>query len=446
MLLSKALAINRGDIVSFVGAGGKTTAMYRLAHELASLGWRVVTTTTTMIRPPTLEQSEETILEANPSLLLQKVERALESHQHITVATRQKQDEKGKLVGLDPELVGKLATVPPVEALIVEADGARGRSLKAPAPYEPPLPPATTILVPMMAADALGQPLDERIAHRPQLVARLTRTSLGDLVTPEVAAQVIAHPEGGLKNAPPSARVIPLINKVDSSTLAPAQEVANYLISANSIDRVLLGAVAEPDTILECWTKVAGIILAAGESRRLGRPKQLLPLGEKTMLEHVVEVALSSPLQEVVVALGHRAEEIRPLLRGIKVVVNEEWPQGLSGSLRVGLEALSPQFEACLFFLADQPKVTPQLVDSLITRHRRTLAPIVAPRCRGRRGNPVLFARFLFPELLGLRGEEGGRSLIEKHRHLVEWVEVDSGDYFLDIDTLEDLGRLRSEE
>ncbi|MGB5932734.1 MAG: NTP transferase domain-containing protein, partial [Anaerolineae bacterium] len=310
----------------------------------------------------------------------------------------------------------------------------------------PPLPPATTILVPMMAADALGQPLDERIAHRPQLVARLTRTSLGDLVTPEVAAQVIAHPEGGLKNAPPSARVIPLINKVDSSTLAPAQEVANYLISANSIDRVLLGAVAEPDTILECWTKVAGIILAAGESRRLGRPKQLLPLGEKTMLEHVVEVALSSPLQEVVVALGHRAEEIRPLLRGIKVVVNEEWPQGLSGSLRVGLEALSPQFEACLFFLADQPKVTPQLVDSLITRHRRTLAPIVAPRCRGRRGNPVLFARFLFPELLGLRGEEGGRSLIEKHRHLVEWVEVDSGDYFLDIDTLEDLGRLRSEE
>ncbi len=453
MLLSKALAINRGDIISFVGAGGKTTAMYRLAHELVSLGWRVVTTTTTMIRPPTPQQTEETILEANSTLLLQKVERALESHQHLTVATRQKQDEKGKLVGLEPELVSKLATLPSIEALIVEADGARGRSLKAPAPSEPPVPPATSILVPVMAADALGQPLDERIAHRPQLVARLIGASLGDLVTPEVAAQVIAHPEGGLKNAPPSARVIPLINKVDSSTLAPAQEVANYLISANSIDRVLLGAVAEPDSlqdpvgpVLECWTKVAGIILAAGESRRLGRPKQLLPLGEKTMLEHVVEVALSSPLQKVVVALGHRVEEIRPLLRGIKVVVNEEWPQGLSGSLRVGLRALSPQFEACLFFLADQPKVTPRLVDSLITRHRRTLAPIVAPHFRGRRGNPVLFARSLFPELLGLRGEEGGRSLIEKHRHLVEWVEVDSGDYFLDIDTLEDLGRLRSEE
>ena len=164
------------------------------------------------------------------------------------------------------------------------------------------------------------------------------------------------------------------------------------------------------------------------------------------MLEHVVEVALSSPLQEVVVILGHRAEEIRPLLRGVKVVVNEEWPQGLSGSLRAGLGALSPRFEACLFLLADQPKVTPQLVDSLISRHRRTLAPIVAPRFRGRRGNPVLFARPLFPELLSLQGEEGGRSLIEKHRPLVEWVEVDSGDYFLDIDTVEDLKRLRSEE
>jgi len=90
--------------------------------------------------------------------------------------------------------------------------------------------------------------------------------------------------------------------------------------------------------------------------------------------------------------------------------------------------------------------VTPQLIESIITRHRRTLALIVAPRFRGQRGNPVLFARSLFPELLSLRGEEGGRSLIEKHRHLVEWVEVDSEEYFLDIDTSEDLKRLRSEE
>jgi len=453
MLLRESLAVNRGDIISFVGAGGKTTAMYRLAHELASLGWRVVTTTTTMIRPPTPQQSEETILEANSTLLLQKVERALESHHHVTVATRQKRDEKGKLVGLQPELVGELATIPSIDAVIVEADGARGRSLKAPAAYEPPVPPATSILVPMMAVDALSQPLDERIAHRPQLIARLTGASRGDLIRPEVAAQVIAHPEGGLKNAPPAARVIPLINKVDSSTLAPAQEVAQHLISVNPIDRVLLGAVAEPDSlqdplgpILECWTKVAGVILAAGESRRLGRPKQLLPLGQKTMLEHIVEVALSSPLQEVIVVLGHRAKEIRPLLRGVKVVVNEEWPQGLSASLRAGLAALSPRFEACLFLLADQPQATPKLVDSLITRHRRTLAPIVAPRFRGRRGNPVLFARSLFPELLSLQGEEGGRSLIEKYRPLVEWVEVDSEDYFLDIDTLEDLKRLRSQK
>ncbi len=446
MRLKDSLAVNPGDIVSLVGAGGKTTAMFRLAHELVSLGWRVVTTTTTMIRPPTPDQSEETILEADPTLLLQKVERALESHHHLTVATRQKQDEKGKLVGLQPELVSKLATLPSIEALIVEADGARGRSLKAPAPHEPPVSPATSILVPMMAIDALSQPLDEKIAHRPELIARLTGASLGDLITPEVAAQVIAHPEGGLKNAPPSARLTPLINKVDSSTLASAQEVAQHLISAHSIDRVLLGAVTEPEPVLECWTKVAGIILAAGESRRLGHPKQLLPLGEKTMLEHVVEVALSSPLQEVVVILGYRAEEMRPLLKGVKVVVNEEWPQGMSGSLRVGLGALSPHFEACLFFLADQPKVAPQLVESIVSRHRRTLAPIVAPRFRGRRGNPVLFARPLFPELSSLQGEEGGRSLIEKHGHLVEWVEVDSADYFLDIDTQEDLNHLEGME
>ncbi len=446
MRLQEALAIQRGDVVSFVGAGGKTTAMYRLAHELVALGWRVVTTTTTMIRPPTSQQTEVTILETDLTTLLQKVERALKSHHHLTVATRQKQDEKGKLVGLPPELVGELATLPSIDALLVEADGARGRSLKAPAPHEPPIPPNTTVLVPMMALDAMGKPLDEEIAHRPELFARLAGVAMGQPITPQVAATVLAHPDGGLKDAPPGARVRPLLNKVESpADLTNGQEMAKLLLASPRIDGVLLGAVIRDDPIVECWTKVAAVILAAGASRRLGRPKQLLTWGQKTMLEQVVEVALASSVQKVIVVLGYEAEKMRLLVenKGVQMVINGEWAQGLSASVRAGLEAVPAGFEACLFLLADQPKVTPQLIEGLLARHRSTLAPMVAPHYRGRRGNPVLFSRPLFPALAALSGDEGGRSLLERHEDEVEWVEVDSEDYFLDIDTEDDLRRAR---
>ncbi len=349
-------------------------------------------------------------------------------------------------MGLQPELVGKLATIQSLDALIVEADGARGLSLKAPAPHEPPLPSATTVAIPMMGVEAIGRPLDGEIAHRPELVALRTGISLGETITPEAAATLLAHPEGGLKNVPFSSRVIPLINKVTPSTLGLAQGVAQRLIAQEPIHRVVLGAALEPDPVLECWTKVAGVILAAGESRRLGRPKQLLHLGGKSMIEHVAEVALASSLQEVIVVLGHKAEEIRPLLEGkkLQLVTNLDWPEGLSTSIQAGLAVLPPQFEACLFLLADQPRVTLKLVEGILARYRQTLAPVVGPRYRGRRGNPVLFSRSLFPEMANLEGDEGGRLLLERHADIVEWVDVDSKEYFLDIDTPEDLERWRS--
>ena len=437
MRLRKALDVNRGDIVSLVGAGGKTTTMHGLARELASVGWRVVTTTTTMIRLE--ERSEQTILEPQETRLLQKVEAALERHSHITVATGLTEDE-GKLRGVGPSLVDEMVGLPTVDAVIVEADGAKGRSLKAPAVYEPVIPSATSILVPVAAIDALGQRLGDKIAHRPEIVARLVGVELGQVITPEIICSILIHPEGGMKNAPDQARVIPLINKVTAGKMKPASEIAQLLLTSSRVQRVLLGTVSEEDPIKEVWGRVAAIVLAAGESRRFGSPKQLLPWGEATLLEHVVDTVLESSVEDTLVVLGYRAEQIGAPLRDrpVRSVINEDWQRGLSSSVKAGLQALPARYEACLFLLGDQPSVTTELINSMLKRYRRTLAPIVAPSFRGWRGNPVLFSRSVFPELLVLKGDQGGREVILRHQDEVEMVEVEQENVFLDIDTRAD--------
>jgi molybdenum cofactor cytidylyltransferase len=435
--LTRALELNRKAVVSLVGAGGKTTAMFRLAEELASEGWRVVTTTTTMIRRE--GRCGHTILEPERDVLLEKARHALADLGRVTVASGFSESE-GKLIGIDPSLVDALIALAEVDAVIVEADGAKGRSLKAPAPYEPVIPTITSLLLPVAAADAVGRPLDERFVHRPEIVARVTGAGLGQIIAPELMAAVLLHPEGGLKNAPPAATVMPLINKVSYARLESARQIAEALLRSSGVQRVLLCAVAQQNPIKEAWGRVGAVVLAAGGSRRFGSPKQLLPWKGRSLLEHVVDTVLGSSVDQVVVVLGHERESIGALVRdkGVVTVINEDWKRGQAGSVRVGLQAVRESCDACLFVLADQPHVTPELIDSILARYRRTLAPVVTPVYRGRRGNPVLFARTLFPELLALQGDQGGRQVMERHENEVETVEVRDPTLFLDIDTVDD--------
>ncbi len=185
---------------------------------------------------------------------------------------------------------------------------------------------------------------------------------------------------------------------------------------------------------------VAAIVLAAGESQRFGQPKQLLPVGSKSMIQHVVDVALGSLLEPVIVVLGCRAPEVGESIadRPVQVVVNEKWRSGLSSSVQAGLSAVKPEVNAVLFILADQPGVTTEVIARLVERYRETGASIVVPTHRGRRGNPVLFDRSLFAELMEVKGDQGGRQVIIQHEGELEEVEVRTEAIFTDIDTADD--------
>jgi molybdenum cofactor cytidylyltransferase len=146
---------------------------------------------------------------------------------------------------------------------------------------------------------------------------------------------------------------------------------------------------------------------------------------------------MASQAGPVVVVLGYQADVCRAALgdRPVTTVYNADWAQGQSSSVKAGLAALPVNIGAALFLLADQPGVTPAVVDALIARHRSTLAPVVWPEYEGRRGNPVLFDRVAFPDLLRLSGDIGGRPVLHAYADRAERVAVADPGILSDIDT-----------
>jgi molybdenum cofactor cytidylyltransferase len=199
----------------------------------------------------------------------------------------------------------------------------------------------------------------------------------------------------------------------------------------------------------------AAIILAAGSSSRMGagRHKLLLPLHNRPVLAHVIDAVLASQARPVVIVLGHQAELVRATIfpgsipQDIMLVENPDYLQGMSTSMRLGIQALIPCgykknereyfVDSALIALGDQPLLTSQVIDSLITIYRRTGKRIVAPVYDGKRGSPVLFDKSLFPELLEITGDEGGRKVVERHKEEVETVEVNDVMANYDVDTWE---------
>jgi molybdenum cofactor cytidylyltransferase len=162
---------------------------------------------------------------------------------------------------------------------------------------------------------------------------------------------------------------------------------------------------------------IAGIVLAAGQSSRLGRPKQLLPVHGEPLIRHTLRQVLASSLDQVILVIGHEADEVRAAVADLPVacVFNPDAAVGQSTSLRAGLAALSPDVEAAVFILGDQPGVDPAVIDALVTAWRTSGAAVAAPRYEDRMGNPVLFDRRVFPELAALEGDTGARPVVRAH-------------------------------
>ena len=192
-------------------------------------------------------------------------------------------------------------------------------------------------------------------------------------------------------------------------------------------------------------TSPAVVILAAGQSKRLGSPKQLLQLDGTTLLGHTVAVAKELGAGPVAVVLGAHAENILPAATqsGVQILHNPEWQEGMASSIRTGIQqllTLFPQIDGLLFLVCDQPFLRADLLCKLISLQKHGDLPVAASRYGGRLGTPALFHQSVFARLLELTGDAGARKLLESMEDQVAVLDFEKGMY--DIDTREDYERL----
>jgi len=185
---------------------------------------------------------------------------------------------------------------------------------------------------------------------------------------------------------------------------------------------------------------LSSIVLAAGKSSRMGHLKQLMPWRQGTIIEQVIDNLINSAADEVIEVLGYRAEDIGKVIvnKSVKVVVNPDFEQGLSTSIIAGLNAVDSRAQAVMIALGDQPLIDSQLIDRLIEEFHNNNKGIVIPTYHGIRGHPVIFAIKYKEKLLELKGDIGGRQIIEDHAWDTLEVPVNCEGVCIDVDTLND--------
>jgi molybdenum cofactor cytidylyltransferase len=432
--LTKAFRLGPAPQVAFVGAGGKTSAIFTLAREYKAA---LVTTSTHL--SVTQAHSGDAHIEID---FVADIE-ALGPTNLNGVVVFSGTAANDRVAGLNAEQLAALSAFARRHQLplLIEADGARERSLKAPAAHEPAIPPFVDTVIVVAGLGALGKPLDPAYIHRSEVFAELAGLAPGAPVDAGAVTRVLLHPNGGLKNIPTGARKLVLLNQADTPEFASAAKtLADELLPA--FDAVIVSALKQATAASAVYERTAGILLAAGGSQRLGSAKQLLDWKGKPFVRQVAETALAAGLDPLIVVTGSNPEDVEASITGlnVQVVRNRDWQSGQSSSVKAGLAALPQSVGSALFLVVDQPQLPIALVEALLAEHTATLAPIVAPLVDGQRSNPVLFDRATFADFAALEGDVGGRAIFAKHQ--VTWLPWLDASLSIDVDFPEDYDRL----
>ena len=241
--LARALDLASSDVISLLGGGGKTSLMYRLACELSAAGKKVISTTTTRIIAPSAQESPCLIVEEDEESLFSKIKEGLARYGHVT-AVRINSGE-GKVLGLSPETLDKIAGMKLAHYIINEADGAGRKPIKAPRATEPVIPGSTTLVIALAGMEALGAAMSPETAFRTEFISRLTGLPEGGTITSEVIATLMTSARGIIQYTPPSARIVPFINKVElARDASAAREIAAAILARRhtAIKRVVAGS------------------------------------------------------------------------------------------------------------------------------------------------------------------------------------------------------------
>lgn len=453
LTLYRSIGISGPAIVSFYGAGGKTTLLLKLASEMAEAGQKALLTTTTRFYRPS---GPAFFTGPEPERVIKSLKRHFETGNLAVFGKSMLPD--GKVEGIGPEQVDYLRNRLQVSVL-VEADGARGKSLKGYAPYEPVIPSSSDYIVPVLGGDTLGKVISSENTHRIEYFTAGTGCKKGEEVTEKILAESFLYMMKLGRSQAPRARCCLILNKGDLLNLPGRTALKTAALfkekSGTKFPGKLLiteGLGQDPVRInLDLKNpgspvQLSCVILAAGKATRMGLDKLSLKAKDKTILEHTLQNVTASGFKDIVVVTApgksglispgeiDKAGDV-----SIKVVENPSYREGISTSLKKGLQAISAGAQGVLFALADQPHISVSVYIKLQEAYENQLPLITCPTFRNIKGNPVLFDRRTWPKLMAQGGDRGGRSVIGTiEPEEVDYVEVETPAIIWDIDTPED--------
>jgi len=422
------------EMVCLVGAGGKTSAMFCLARELSAKGKKILATTTTAIYYPESEQYDKILISEKESLDL-----FYNINDGITVLGRSVSPE-GKLLGVSPEFLDVLFYEELFDYILVEGDGSKGRSIKAPAGYEPVIPSCTTKVLGLIGLDSIGRKISSEYVHRPELFCSILGCREGDIIDAGIISKLIAHREGLFKASPALAERYVILNKAEGEERRNAASDIKRRLSdmGYNIKGIVISSMKDSKFIINAAKGISGIILASGLSRRMGADKLLFPVGGVPVIERVIAVASKSGLIEVVLVCTSDSVASIGRKYGAKIVKNNAPELGQSHSIRLGVENSCTSTDGFMFLVGDQPFINESIINDLVDSFVTGSTGAAVPLYNGIRGNPVIFSSSQKDKLLNLCGDSGGRVLLEGLKGNITTVCFADGKLGLDIDTRED--------
>jgi molybdenum cofactor cytidylyltransferase len=440
MNLIQAFRFSKNDCISFIGSGGKTTAMFQIARQYSC---SVLVTTTTHIGAWETELADQHIILDDSN----KVKVAnLKDYKGVTVLTgpRTPDDRFRSPTLAELDDIYRYAQNEEIP-LLIEADGSRRKPLKAPGDNEPVIPSFSTCVVNVVGLTGIGKPCGKEWVFRPEKFAEISGTIVGEKITSDSVVRVLTSKFGGLKNIKGEMNRFLILNHADNIQLqALAGRMADALLPF--YEKIGISKLITEQQLIARKKTIAGIILAAGGASRFGKAKQLNTWREKTYTENVVIAAQQAGLSPIIVVTGYQHEVLENILKmyPAQVVHNPDWQQGQSTSMKTGLKFLEKHTQGAIFLMADQPQVSIRLIRALMEQAYLTDRQVIGPMIDGKRSTPKYFDRSVFPELMAVSGDQGGRSILSPSPpFFVEWFDTRMR---LDIDFDVDVAQLTKME
>ena len=427
------ISLDKQELISITGGGGKTTSMFRLARELLKYDKKVLVATTTAIMKP--DENEYHKL-----YLTDKIDyRTIKASTGITVLGS-KVNEDNKMIGIEKEIIDEIFKSNIFDYIIVEADGSKRKPIKAPASHEPVIPSLTTKTIGIIGMDCVGQKIYEENVHRAILFSQITDSKIGDTIDENIIYNLIVSPEGIFKNSPVNSQKYIILNKVETKSRKMVSQKVKSKIISNKVDikNIIIGSMGRE-------TNIAGIIMASGFSRRMKTDKLLLKLGDKMVLEKVIESCKKSNLEDIIVV--YRKDEIRDLANryNLRAVLNEKADEGQSASIKLGVSNIEKDTKGMMFIVGDQPHLDSLTIDTIIDEFEDNQEKIIIPIYDGKKGNPTIFPISLKEELSALTGDVGGKEVINDNLDRVKYIEVKNHKAGIDMDTVEEYEKLKGD-